>query len=425
MTITDSLTPDLARHILDRMGSTGQPPERGARYVNVATEEILQVLCDEYLRPMKESGRNSTFKLVQAPFGGGKTQFLHCLRELAWDEGFCTSLVGLSPKECPFDRPVSIYRGVARLIELPVEELDTESSTGLDRVLRQVAEQRIEEMGADRFKEWLKSDFAQANIESRSYGRAVKLMLLALADNDIDAIEALSDYLLGESFDKREREPFKLREELTDETGFRWLRSLVQTLAALGLPGIVLMFDEMDRNMSLSVRRRRDIGDNLRQMIDFCGQSRLPGVIWCYAVPPEFMDTIVPEYPALAQRLKGAVRFSGISPLQPVIDLDHLPLGPTELLRAIGLRLLSLAELGHGHKFDRAVQEQNIGELARELGERQFESGTRRTFVKAAVSLLEVQRRGGDQTLSEGEIRSLASTDGATGPDIMPDETEF
>jgi BREX system ATP-binding protein BrxC/D len=383
------------------------------------------VLAEEYLRPMKASGRNSTFKLVQAPFGGGKTHFLHCLRELAWQEGFCTAIVGLSPKACPFDRPVSIYREVARRIELPVEELDVEPSQGLDRVLRQLAEVRIEAMGAAAFKEWLSSEFSNASIESRSFSRAIQRTLQALADGDQDAVETLTDYLLGESVDKKERDPYRLREELDDENGFRWLRSLTQSLAALGLPGIVLMFDEMDRNMSLSVRRRREIGDNLRQMIDYCGQSLLPGVIWCYAVPPEFMDTIVPEYPALAQRLKGATRFSGASPMQPIIDLDHLPLGPTELLEAIGVRLLELTELGHGHVFDRTLQEGNLGELALELGERQFESGTRRTFVKAAITLLEEQRRSGDRAIPRDEIQRLAGTAGATGPDPMPGEAEF
>ncbi len=422
---TEDLTPELARHILDRMGSTGQPPERGARHVNVATEKILEVLRDEYLRPMAKTGRNSTFKLIQAPFGGGKTHFLHCLRELSWSEGFCTALVGLSPKECPFDRPVSIYREVARRVELPVSELDTEPEAGLDRVLRRVAVDRLKEIGEPGYRTWLRTEFASAQIESRSYGRAVLRFLEAVVDGDFDAEEVLGDYLRGESLRNDELAPYRLRETLDDENGFRFLRSLVQSLAALGLPGLVMMFDEMDRNMSLSTRRRRDIGDNLRQMIDACGQSLLPGVIWAYAVPPEFMDTVVPEYPALAQRLKGATHFSAQSPLQPIIDLDHLPLGTTELLTSIGQRLADLSELAHGHKFEAATQAANIRELARELGERSFESGTRRTFVKAAVTMLENQRREGDRALEADEIRGLAGALTTAGPELMPGEAEF
>ncbi len=425
MSMVEEMTPAMALKILDRMGSTGQPPERGAQHVNVATGEILKVLRDEYLRPMQASNRNSSFKLVQAPFGGGKTHFLHCLRELAWSEGFATALVGLSPKECPFDRPESIYKEVARRIELPVAELEPESRPGLEKVLRQVAESQIESNGREVFVEWLRSDFARANIEDRTFGRGVRRFLEAVASDDLDAEELLGDYLLGHSLPNQELAPFRLRETLNSENAFRWLRSLVQSLAALGMPGVVLMFDEMDRNMSLSVRRRREIGDNLRQMIDYCGQSLLPSVLLCYAVPPEFMDTIVPEYPALAQRLKGAAQFSGTSPLQPIIDLDHLPLGTTELLSAIGARLQELAELAHGQSFDAEMQRANLGELARELGERSFESGTRRTFVKAAVSLIEEQRREGERLLTPDEIRRCAGAGRVEGPGLMPGEVEF
>ena len=120
-------TPEQARHIIHRMGETGQPPERGALFVNVATNDILETLRVEYLAQMRESGRNSSFKLVQAPFGGGKTQFLLSLREIAWREGFATSRVDLSPKECPFNRTEKIYQAVAQGVELPPEELDEES----------------------------------------------------------------------------------------------------------------------------------------------------------------------------------------------------------------------------------------------------------------------------------------------------------
>ena len=422
MTPIADLSPSLARHILERMGSTGQPPERGALVVNVATEGLLAILRDEYLRPMASGGQNSSFKLVQAPFGGGKSQFLHCLRELAWSEGFLTALVGLSPKECPFDRPVAIYQELARRIELPVTDLEERPSQGLPQVLRQWALSRAKELGREALVGWLREEFARQPAESATLQRAVRLFVEAVLADDFDTAETLGDFLRGETLEAGELSQFKLRERLADDNAFRWLRALVQCLHLMGLPGVVLMFDEMDRNMSLSVRRRRDIGDNLRQMIDLCGQSLLPGVLWCYAVPPEFMDTVVPEYPALAQRLKSSARFSATSPLQPVIDLDHLPLPPAELLTAIGLRLLELSERAHEHRFDRALQTENVRQLARERAERQLESGSRREFVKSVVAMLEDQRRAGERRLQPGEWREAA---GAGSVPVLADEQEF
>jgi len=179
-------------------------------------------------------------------------------------------------------------------------------------------------------------------------------------------------------------------------------------LRELDVPGVILLFDEMDRVMSLSVKRRKSIGDNLRQMIDHCGQATLPSLLWIYAVPPEFRTTVVPEYPALEQRLRAAGRFSAGSPLEPVIDLNALPIGPEELFRRIGQRLFELFQLGREEQLDSATQEHNLALLARHMGKNALEIGTRRTFVKQAVQLLHRQAQE-ERRLEESEIEALES----------------
>lgn len=417
------LTPDLARRILERMGSTGQPPERGAGFVNVGTDEILDVLDHEYLVPIKDGVGSSTFKLVQAPFGGGKTHFLHCLRERGWAHGYATALVGLSPKECPFDQPRSIYREVAQRIEFAPSSLDSSPAQGLDAFLTELCQQKVADGGHDEFRVWLDEEFRHAPVESRSFKRAVSAYFEALLDSSVDAQELLADYLMGEDLSRDDRSRFGLREAFDDKVAFKWLRSLAQVIHALDLPGVLFLFDEMDRNMSLGTKRRQAIGDNLRQMIDYCGQSFLPGVVWCYAVPPEFMDTIVPEYPALAQRLKGAGAFGASSHMQPIIDLDRLPLPAGALYRSIAQRMLGLSELAFAHSFDRGIQDANIAALADAMESQSLESGTRRRFVKAAATMIEGQRREGDRELDAAEIEDLGGVP-AGGPSLDLDDEE-
>ncbi len=419
------VTPADARHIVQRMGETGQPPERHALAVNVGTDAYLEVLRHEYLEPIREHGRNSSFKLVQAPFGGGKTQFLHCLREVAWDMGFVTALVGISPKECPFDDAEKIYAEVARQIERPPSDPEEQPEPGLEIVLRQIALERLDQYGEATVKEWLREELARAPIESRDFRRAVVLYMEAILAKDYDREELLGAYLRGDPVANQDVAPLRIRELLDGSNAFRFLRSLVQVLRVLDQPGLVLLFDEMDRVMSLPVRRKRAIGDNLRQMIDHCGQSTLPALLWVYAVPPEFMTNVVPEYPALEQRLKGAARFSDISPLQPIIDLDRLPMSPTRLFEKIGLRLMEIYELGFDTQFDRELQGANIHALAEELGENQLESGTRRTFVKCLVHLLGEQHRGQERGLTQDEIRQLASRTDDAVPTMIDEEDIF
>lgn len=398
----------LARSIIQRMGETGQPPERGSLYVNVGTEDVLELLREEYLVPIRESGRNSSFKLVQAPFGGGKTHFLHCLREVGWREGFATSLVGISPEECPFDDTQSIYREVARRLELPPSGEDEESEPGIDVVLRTLIEQRVAEYGEETVRTWLTDEFARARVDNRAMRRAAEVFMTAVLDHDDEKEDVAAAFLRGEDVRREELVPLRIREQLESKTAFAFLRALVQVLRALDVPGVILLFDELDRVMSLSVKRRKAIGDNLRQMIDHCGQATLPALLWVYAVPPEFLTTVVPEYPALEQRLRGAAEFSSSSPLGPVIDLDHLPLAPAELFKRIGLRLLELFEVAHATEFDHDLQHHNIELLARSMAEEALESGTRRTFVKRAVELLHGQLAA-QRKLTRGDLDAVTA----------------
>lgn len=420
-----TLSPSFAGRMLDRMGSTGQPPERGAHLVNVGTDEYLDVLLHECLKPIKDRIASSTFKLIQAPFGGGKTQFLRSLREIAWKEGFATVPVGLSPKECPFDRSDAIYRAVARSIEYPPGGLEDEPQMGLERFLERVAEERIGEAGREAFGEWVADELRRAELESRAFRRASYLWFTAYLENDLDEQNLLMDYLMGEALPKAELSSRRLTEELTDKVAFRWLRSLTRLVHVLGLPGTVMLFDEMDRNMSLPVKRRRAVGDNLRETIDQCGQERiLPGVVWCYAVPPEFMDTVVPEYPALAQRLRGVMSFSSVVHQQPIIDLDRLPLEPEAMYRLIGTKMLELAERAYDWSSDRTLQSANLRALADRFDAASLEAGARRRFVKAVAAMIGTQRLEEQRELNDSELDALVgSTSSAAMGDFEGEET--
>jgi hypothetical protein len=340
---------------------------------------------------MRELGRNSSFKLVEAPFGGGKTHFLHCLREIGWREGFATALVDVSPDECPFDDTMRIYQAVARSIELPPASIHEAPEPGIDAVLRTLTDRKIAEVGKDQLREWIGYEFRRSPIESHAVRRAVQLFVESILDRNIELEELMGAFLRGESVSKQEIAGLQVREELENRTAFRFLRSLIQVLRQLEVPGVILLFDEMDRVMSLSVKRKKSIGDNLRQMIDHCGQATLPSLLWVYAVPPEFRTSVVPEYPALEQRLRGSARFGPASPLEPVIDLNALPLAPEELFRRIGKRLLELFQVGRGSTLDAEIQEHNLGLLAESMGRDALEVGTRRTFVKQVVHLLHAQ----------------------------------
>ncbi len=403
------LSRSLAQHILGRLGEAGQPPEVGIAHVNVGNETYLRVLEEEYLRPLVEEGRGSSFKLVQAYYGGGKTHFLHCVRERAWSLGFPTAIVGLSPDECPFDDPVRIYTAVAREVAWPPRDPCVPPSRGVDQLLRAVVQEKTASAPADAVREWVLQQVRRVPADSHSYRMAVARFLLSLLDGETDAEDILAAYLRGEPVPASDLKEFGVREEIQRHTAFRFLRSLVQVLQALGAPGIVLAFDELDRNLSFGPSRRRAIADNLRQLIDLCGREALPGLLCLYAVPPEFLTRIVPEYVALQQRLEGPSTLSARSPQAVVIDLENLDLPQEELLAGIGGRILRVFEAAHGEALDTKVQSANLRLLAKAVLERSWDVAHRRAFVKAAVSLLLDQKDAGERKLRAADVEAFAA----------------
>ena len=175
----------------------------------------------------------------------------------------------------------------------------------------------------------------------------------------------------------------------------------VQMLAAAGFGGTALLFDEVDRNLSFSSKRTQIIGDNLRQVVDLCGRHKLPRTLFVYAVPPEFMRSVVPDYPALYQRLKSPARLGVRNARSVVIDLDDLDLPPSKLLAAIAEKIFDVFDTVHPGALSADCQRRNGRLLAAACVSTQFDVNHRRLFVKTFIDFLQHQRETGEIELTD------------------------
>ncbi|MBI4703452.1 MAG: DUF2791 family P-loop domain-containing protein [Deltaproteobacteria bacterium] len=407
MITNDTISPELARHILQRVGESGQPPEQGIAHLNVGNDSYLRILEAEYLTRLARNPLGSSFKLVQGYYGGGKTHFLYCVRDLAWRHGLLTAIVNLSPRECPYDDAVKIYGAVAAALSAPPVSEPSAPTRGLTDVLRDLVDDRRAALGEARAREWIQKTAARVAVESHSFRKAAAGFMEACLEGDAARQAVLEPWLLGEPVPATDTRPLGVYECLEPSTGFRMLRSLCQAVAGYGLAGTVMLFDEVDRNLSLTSRKMHAVGDNLRQVIDLCGQARLPATLFLYAVPPEFLRNVVPEYPALEQRLRSPVPLSERSPQAAVIDLERLDLEPVALLTAIGQRLLRIFAAATSWTPDAAAEEQNCALLAETMAAHTFEVSHRRLFVKTYVDFLHQQQRGKPRTLDAAQANAI------------------
>lgn len=405
----DALDPVQAMRILAQMGENGKPPELGVSHVNVGNESYLRVIDTAYLRDLIGTVEGSSFKLVQGTYGAGKTHFLYCVRDLAWRRRLLSAFVTISPKECPFNRPLAVYRAIAQRIERPREA--GEEVRGLDDLIRLGIESLAAADGADAARDWIESRIARATFTRHSFRDAVAGFGRAVLDRDEPGVRRLGAWLRGEDISLTEAKQVGLYEVPSNEIGFGMLRSLVQLIPRIGWQGSVILIDEAERRLAIGEKPTKALAetvDHLRELIDLCGRTELPRTLVLYAVTPAFTREVLPLYPALQQRLGAPIQFlAATNPKAPVIDLEALDLEPRKLLIAAGKRLVEVARCAYDWTPVDETVALNLKRLAAIVTQEQLEVGHRRFFVKLWIRLLDQMRLGSVGALDDDDLRNL------------------
>ncbi len=388
--------PRLARQIIETLGQSGTPLSKGVSYYNAGNESLLAAIDAHYLGSYLADG-GAVFKLVVGDYGSGKSHFLYCVRDRAWQRNFAVSKVDLSPKESPYDDQRRVYAAVASALIWHEPGGLGEDEHGLSRFLEGTLRRVVTPFGLDLVDEGamelpevraLLQTLATTPIDSLSFHKAIQGYLHALLRGQERRQESLQRWLHGEEVspeDMRDLRSIGVTEKINRNNAFKMLRSLCQAVRALGYTGLALLFDEGDRMLSIGGRAEKTATDNLREVIDRC-REELPGALFMYAVPPDFLHTVVPKYPALQQRVQAANYFSRSNPFSPQINLERLDVPDETLLEQIGYRLLPIFELAYDFHLDPDLQAQNIRTLSEAARASYLAISHRRLFIKALIT---------------------------------------
>jgi hypothetical protein len=410
-----ALTQSEAQHIVRKLGESGIPPTRGLEAYSVGIDSLLQTLENEYLRGYLPDG-GSSFKLVVGEYGSGKSHFLYRLRDKAWDNGYVVSRTELSPKECPYDNQLKVYQAVVSNLIFHDADPNVEDTRGIEAFLENHFFNALKTLGIDspttslgldlRAKLWLDT-ILRFKVESPSYRHAVYYYLEAVAEENEANKRVISAWLRGETIALKDVRQFSITERMDRSIAFKMLRSLAQLIHELGYAGLVLLFDEGDRMVSIGSSRTEKVAcDNLREVIDRCAGESLPATLFVYAVPPYFVTNIAPQYEALSQRISSKVKFSRKNPFSVQISLDQLDYPGEELLRMIGEKLLLIFELAYEVKLDHELQARNIEQLA-EACASLLSTSHRRHFVKSLMDILTEQRVDGERLYETDGVETV------------------
>lgn len=404
------LNPNLAKAIIHKLGSFGTPPEFGIEYFSVGVDNYLNVIENEYLKGILKFNLSS-FKLITGNYGGGKTHFLYLVRNIGWRNNYVTSYVTLSPTECPFDRLEMVYRQIVLNLKIPTnEDLWQEPwNLGVDALLRN----------------WVKStegNISQQirNYDSSSFTNAIRAAVMNLLSDDDEGFAEVIQWLKGEDLPRELKLRYRISERIDRSNAFRMLRSLVQFVNSIGYAGVLLLFDEAERGMSISsARDKRRALDNLRQLIDECGNARLPGAMFFYAIPDEnlLLEGSGGVYEALKQRLRSS--FTRINPMGVKINLEDIGVSARDFLSELSEKLSAIFETAYDCQLEPGSRDGSLNHMIETALEFQtLDVSYRRIFVIGAVEIFHrlkeravVISKEETREIFRSKVRMLADTE--------------
>jgi hypothetical protein len=387
------LTRTIARQIIERVGSSGSPPEWGFQFFTAGLDWYLEILEEDYLKTfIKEGG--ASFKMVVGTYGGGKTHFLYNIRELAWKNNYVVSYCSLSPEESPFYRLEKVYKSVVENLMYPLtpEELFSGREKGIEAFLKLLYEDAREsfdrettdnETLVERLTDYA-ADLVKG-IESVNFTRAIREAFIALTEGNDTDFEDLIQWIKVEGYDRHIHRRFGILQPIDRGQAFSALRSLIQWIRNLRYNGLVILFDEAEQVPSLTSKQRELMLNNIREIIDECGHAAFKNVMIFYAIPTEaFFEGKSGVYEALKQRI--ATVFDFYNPTGVKINLEQLGQEPETLLKEIGRKLLLIYETAFKISLPEKKCEDAIAKIAHAAYEQRFgDIGYKRLFVQALI----------------------------------------
>jgi len=430
-----SLSPDDLSDAWINLAATGTPPatEIAGRVLpawSVGLDDWLDRLASVYLRDYCR--RNTHFKLAVGPYGAGKTHFLLALEARSTEENWATAY--LQCRDISLGDWFGLYERIVRALQLPNSDR---------KGIRAVAHAALESMRAkaatapdpEYTLTFLIEALEDEDWAHPAFARVMIALLQHLRDPLTDKLQgdAALRWLQGQpdTLTTKERQSLHLQVVKTNdrvEHGRTLLFSLSKFLRHAGVYGLALLLDEID-TIILSARggalERALV--SMRVMMDApdarMGRVPLFGVL---ATVPDIAEKLQ-RYQALASRVSvvGDPFHKGNNNASQ-IDLSELG-DQKEVLRAIGVKLLSLGMHVHNWHFDRQLQIENAVLLANITASRILEVNARRLFVKTWCGLLERQGAVGEMKYSAEELAKLVqgAFDGIRSADQIPNKCDI
>lgn len=280
---------------LEILAQYGVPRAESAHLFDVGTGPYLDYFEHEVIDSFLVQG-GATCRFYEGAYGAGKTHLLQLLKTLALRKGMIVASTDLSQAIKLED-----WRQITEYIMQHMEAVVAgERVRSLPDILAAMSRNGMLQL----------SNLQRNNTVHPGYYNA--LYWAAQAQHlEPDAQRCLREYLLGKKVSVAEFRRYNLsgiKGQLSSRNAELVLKTITSGLYMLGVPGVLLLFDENERtlnsNSTVPPKKHRMAANLMRRLIDGCTTGLLTGTGVLFAVLPGFLEHCSNAYPALGQRLQ-------------------------------------------------------------------------------------------------------------------------
>jgi hypothetical protein len=336
-----TVSPEKRLEILDAI-RRGTVPKHGVEALAVGLNRFAASL-DEELDRVAKGG--AVFKAIRGDYGCGKTFLARWLQDRALKKGFAVTEVQISETETPLHRLETVYR---RLIErLRTNDVDGGAFRSIvdawffaleEDVLASSTTAPTQEALLERSNALIEQRLQAVSKTTPLFAIALRAYRAAVATNQKAVADGILAWLGGQpSVGAESKRAAGIKGDVDHFAALGFLQGLLTLLRDSGLPGLLIILDEVETLQRVRGDVREKALNALRQLIDEVDAGRFPGLYLVITGTPAFF-----EGPQGVQRL---------APLAQRLHVDFTTEARFDNPRAVQLRLSaftkdSLIEVG-------------------------------------------------------------------------------
>lgn len=413
----EDISPVVAQKAIGTLMNGEPPTPKVLELISVGIEKDIKVFNQEYFRQgtfiTSDSSLGSTFKIVQAYYGGGKTHYLRAVESAAHKHNFVSAFVQLRKDECPLTHFDLIYTAVTEVLNFPTNDETNHNDRGLSSLIKHWVNEHLKSNDSEDVIATIQEKLDSiSDLPLMSMKTALRIAVDAYLTNDDEQFEEVMIYLNSGKISPHIRK-MGILESINNKNGSRALRSLSKLIRKLGYAGFIFILDEGDRSLSIaSNKEKRAASNNLVQLInEMASDGSWSSTVLLYSIPSwEDFQEAFSHNQALIQRVRPT-GYPNIPPATRIVldDRRRSEQEKEDFCINIGKKLYKLFRAAYPEKkLSEEASEKNAKIITKKVLYYETGSSFCRLFVQSYLSALYfISNNEENEEISEGDADQI------------------